>query len=427
MLKEPLVVEEKLNIAMFSIHSCPVGELGTKDTGGMNVYIRELAGEFGNRGHRVDIYTRVHDPDDPQVIHLNENTRVIHLHAGKNGYMNKLAIYPYLEDLTGALENFMLRESLHYDLIHSHYWLSGQVGRWAQARWNVPHMLMFHTLGAVKNATGVGEEEPSLRITTERQIVQQCHRIIAATEREKSELMRFYGAEPEKMSVVPCGVNMEVFQPVDKAYARRQLGFADDEKIVLYVGRFAALKGIDRLLKAMTHLRHHNGLKLVIIGGDGHGAPEFKAFQRLSSELGINDMISFVGRIEQGDLPPYYSAADLLAVPSYHESFGLVALEALACGTPVVATEVGAMNSVICEGKTGSVVADSRPLAFARAIHDFVSKPHHAMGSVDYIRHSARQFNWSHIAKAMIEEYESMLAGFNFLSMPKTSSKAAFI
>ncbi|MFV9646934.1 MAG: glycosyltransferase, partial [Desulfobacterales bacterium] len=305
--------EEKLNVAMFSIHSCPVGELGTKDTGGMNVYIRELAGELGNRGHRVDIYTRVHDPNDPQVIHLNENARVIHLRAGKNGYMHKVAIYPYLDDFTGTLENFILRENLHYDLIHSHYWLSGQVGRWAQARWNVPHMLMFHTLGAVKNTTGVGKEEPLLRITTERQIVQNCHRIIAATEREKSELMRFYGAESEKMNVVPCGVNMEVFQPVDKGSARRQLGFSDDEKIVLYVGRFAALKGIDRLLKAMTHLRHHKGLKLVIIGGDGHGAPEFEALQRLSSELGINDMISFIGRIEQGDLPPYYSAADLLA------------------------------------------------------------------------------------------------------------------
>ncbi len=416
--------EEKLNVAMFSIHSCPVGELGTKDTGGMNVYIRELAGELGNRGHRVDIYTRVHDPNDPQVIHLNENVRVIHLRAGKNGYMHKVAIYPYLDDFTGTLENFILRENLHYDLIHSHYWLSGQVGRWAQARWNVPHMLMFHTLGAVKNSTGVGEDEPLLRITTERQIVQNCHRIIAATEREKSELMRFYCAESGKMNVVPCGVNMEVFQPVDKGSARRQLGFSDDEKIVLYVGRFAALKGIDRLLKAMTHLRHHNGLKLVIVGGDGHGAPEFEAIQRLSSELGINDMISFIGRIEQGDLPPYYSAADLLAVPSYHESFGLVALEALACGTPVVATEVGAMNSVICEGKTGSVVADSRPQAFARAIHDFFSKPRHAMESADSIRNSVRQFNWSHVAKAMIEKYESMLADFNFSKMKVLGARA---
>ena len=425
--KEKAGKAKQLKIAMFSIHSCPVGELGTKDTGGMNVYIQELAGQLGNRGHRIDIYTRVHDPNDPQVIHLNDNARVIHLKAGKNGHMHKLSIYPYLDDFTGALKDFVTRNGLQYDLIHSHYWLSGQVGRWAQSRWDAPHMVMFHTLGAVKNSTGVGKKEPLLRIKTERQLVKHCHRIIAATEREKTELSQFYGAEAEKINVVPCGVNMDLFRPVEKAYARRHLGFDDKEHIILYVGRFAALKGIDRLLKAMTHLRHLQNLKLVIIGGDGDTAPEFIEFQRMSSKLGIHDRIMFTGRLEQDELPQYYSAADLLAVPSYHESFGLVALEALACGTPVIATEVGAMDSVICEGKTGSVVADSRPPAFARGIRDFISNPLSETESVDSIRNSVRRFNWSNIAKAMIEEYESMLADFNFSNMPKTSSKAAFI
>lgn len=412
---------------MFSIHSCPVGELGTKDTGGMNVYIRELAGELGKRGHRVDIYTRVHDPRDPQVIHLNDNARVIHLRAGKNGYMHKLAIYPYLDDFTGALESFVREENLHYDLIHSHYWMSGQVGQWAQARWRVPHMLMFHTLGAVKNTTGVGEKEPLLRIKTERQLVEHCHRLITATEREKEELIQFYGAKPEKMSVIPCGVNMDLFRPVNKAFARKQLGFADDEKIVLYVGRFAALKGIDRLLKAMAKLHSYRGLKLVIIGGDGDGTPELKAFRRLSSDLGINDMISFVGRAEQRDLPPYYSAADILAVPSYHESFGLVALEALACGTPVVATNVGAMNRVIASGKTGRVVAESSPAAFGEAILEFVVKQRHELESQETIRNSVEHLNWPHVAEAMITEYESMLADCNFAAVPETYPAAASI
>jgi len=411
---------------MFSIHSCPVGELGTKDTGGMNVYIRELAGQLGNRGHRVDIYTRVHDPRDPQVIYLNENARVIHLRAGKNGYMHKLAIYPFLDDFTGALEDFVLQENLQYDLIHSHYWLSGQVGRWAQSRWDAPHMVMFHTLGAVKNSTGVGQREPLLRIKTERQLSKHCHRIIAATEREKIELGRFYGAEPQKISVVPCGVNMDIFRPIEKAHARKHLSFDDNENIVLYVGRFAALKGIDRLLKAMTHLRDLKNLKLVIIGGDGNTSPEFKEFQRLSAKLEINDSIVFAGRLEQTGLPQYYSAADLLAVPSYHESFGLVALEALACGTPVVATDVGAMDRVICEGKTGCVVADSRPGALARAIRNVISMPRHEMGSVASIRNSVRHFNWSTVAGAMVEEYGSMLDEFNFLNMPKPTSQAAF-
>ena len=425
--KESAKGKKPLSIAMFSIHSCPVGELGTKDTGGMNVYVRELAGQLGKRGHHVDIYTRVHDPNDPQVIHLNDNARVIHLKAGKNGHMHKLAIYPYLDDFTGALKAFVSRNALQYDLIHSHYWLSGQVGQWAQHRWNAPHMMMFHTLGAVKNTTGVGTKEPLLRIKTEKQMVAHCHRIIAATAREKSELTRFYGAEPRKMSVVPCGVNMDLFRPLDKAQSRNRLGFHPGEKIVLYVGRFAALKGIDRLLKAMTHLRDLTDLKLLIIGGDGDTAPEFIEFKRLSAELGIDDRIMFGGRLEQNELPQYYSAADLLAVPSYHESFGLVALEALACGTPVVATEVGAMDRVIFEGKNGCVVADSRPSSFAGAIRNFVSKPLGEMESVASIRASVSQFNWSDVADAMIADYKSMLAEYNHSNMQKTSSTAASI
>ena len=418
---------EPLSIAMFSIHSCPVGELGTKDTGGMNVYVRELASQLGRRGHHIDIYTRVHDPKDPQVIRLNDNARVIHLKAGKNGHMHKLAIFPYLDDFSGALQDFVARNGLQYDLIHSHYWISGQVGRWAQHRWNAPHMMMFHTLGAVKNTTGVGSKEPLLRLKTERQLVAHCHRIIAATTREKTELAQFYNAELPKISVVPCGVNMDLFRPVDKADARSRLGFGEKEKIVLYVGRFAALKGIDRLLKAMTHLGDLRDLKLVIIGGDGAGAPEFIEFQRLSSELKISDKILFAGRLEQEELPRYYSAADLLAVPSYHESFGLVALEALACGTPVVATEVGAMDSVISQGKTGCVVVDSRPAAFARAIREFVSKPPDEVESVDSIRASVRSFNWSDIADKMIAEYESVLAEHKCSRMQKTSSTAALV
>jgi D-inositol-3-phosphate glycosyltransferase len=266
-----------------------------------------------------------------------------------------------------------------------------------------------------------------LRIKTEKQLVAHCDRIIAATAREKTELTRFYSAESQKMRVVPCGVNMDLFQPVEKAYARKCLGFKDNEKIILYVGRFAALKGIDRLLKAMTHLRDLPDLKLVIIGGDGDSAPQYIEFKRLAAELDVNDKIVFAGRLEQNELPQYYGAADLLAVPSYHESFGLVALEALACGTPVVATEVGAMESVICEGKSGRVVADSRPSSFAEAIRNFVSKPLSEMESAASIRASVCQFNWSDIADTMIAEYESMLAEYHHLNMQKTSSAAASI
>jgi D-inositol-3-phosphate glycosyltransferase len=283
---------------------------------------------------------------------------------------------------------------------------------------------MFHTLGAVKNTTGVGEVEPLLRIATEKQLVENCHRIVAATQREVTELGHYYDADPDKITVIPCGVNLNRFQPVNKPAARKKLGFDNDEKILLYVGRFSALKGIDRLLHAMRHLRRHTSLRLVIIGGDGRTAPDSIEFQRLSSESGMENRILFTGRIEQDDLPPYYSAADLLVVPSYHESFGLVALEALACGTPVIATEVGAMGSIICEGKTGRVVTDPKPAALANAIGDVISKPHAGMEPAAAIRESVRKFSWSHIADAMIEEYRSLLGHCDFSDMQRCASKA---
>ena len=403
-----------LRIAMLSIHSCPIGELGTQDTGGMNVYIRELAGELGSRGHQVDVYTRRHDPKDSQIIELDERVRLIHLRAGNNRDMHKLVIYSHLPDFSSALENFRKREGLQYDLVHSHYWLSGRVGSWAKQCWGVPHILMFHTLGAVKNVIGVGEEEPELRVATEKQLVKTCDRVIASTEREKGELIRHYGAPPETIGVVPCGVNLDLFRPVDKASARQQLGFDQKAGIVLYVGRFSPLKGIDRLLAAMTYLPHNQAVRLVIIGGDGHNKPESQKLQRLSKELGILNAVTFAGRIEQGDLAPYYSAADVLVVPSHHESFGLVALESLACGTPVVATKVGAMEVIVREGETGCVLTSATPRLLANKIWRFVSKAREEARSADSIRASVVRFSWSNVADALIEEYRAVIRRWRF-------------
>ena len=416
--KNSALEAKTLHLAMFSVHSCPVGELGTKDTGGMNVYIRELACELGKRGHRIDIFTRLHDPNDSQIIVLGKNVRLIHLRAGYNGYMSKLAIYPHLPDFSRALENFRKKEGLHYDLVHSHYWLSGQIGKWAQDSWNVPHILMFHTLGAVKNATGVGEKEPVIRITFEKQLAKTTGRLIAATEQEKVELIRYYKALPERIGVVPCGVNLALFRPVDRVKARQELGLGRDEKIILYVGRFTPLKGIDRLLKSMTFLRNNGKPRLVIIGGDGQDTPEFKKMQKTTWDFGINDIFHFAGRVEQKDLPFYYSAADVLVVSSYHESFGLVALEALACGTPVVATDVGGMKRIIDEGKTGVVIKNNAPpYPFAREISRFLSMSCDKAASTESTRASVLRFGWSNIADAIIREYWTALKdhsdGFN--------------
>ena len=199
----------------------------------------------------MDVYTRVHDPKDKQIIKLGHNARLIHLKAGDDEEINKLAVYPHLPEFARQLENFRKRNRLQYDLVYSHYWLSAWVGRHRQVWWNVPHMAMFHTLGAIKNALGIGEAEPELRIKTERYLIKNCHRIIAATGKEKEDIVLYYGASPETVSVVPCGVNLELFRPMDKEKAKKQLGFKNNGKSILFVGRIEPLKGIDKLLMAM--------------------------------------------------------------------------------------------------------------------------------------------------------------------------------
>ena len=375
----------------------------------MSVYIRELARHLGTFGHRVDIYTRLNGTPHNQIIDLHENVRLIHLSAGSNGYVQKLALYYYLSDFLRALEGFKNQQDLRYDLIHSHYWLSGRLGSWVQDRWDIPHIVMFHTLGTVKNIAAVADPEPDLRIATEKKLTRTCDRILAPTDREKENLLKYCHTPVEKIGVVPCGVNLDLFQPMDKVAARKRLGFGADGPIVLYVGRFDPIKGIDRLLEAMAYLKHFKRMQLIIVGGDGPDTPEYQNLQRLTAGFGIEQSVRFVGRIEQKNLPPYYSAADALVIPSYYESFGLVGLESLACGTPVVATRVGAMARILKQGKTGLVVADPTPRRLANNIEKILSNAESTLLSAHAIRDSVVKYGWSNVASAVVNEYETML------------------
>jgi D-inositol-3-phosphate glycosyltransferase len=269
---------------------------------------------------------------------------------------------------------------------------------------------MYHTLGAVKNSIGIGENDPELRIVSERETVQDCQRIIVATEKERQNLIRYYDALPGKIGVVPCGVNMELFQPVARAAARRELGLTE-AKVLLFVGRIDPLKGIDRLLKALPRLPFREGLKLVIIGGDENSRPEIEKLKKLSVELKIQDLVRFEGLIKHEQLPYYYSAADVCTVPSYYESFGLVALEALACGTPVLATDVGDMKNIIRPGETGYVIEDNAPGKIADGIARLLKKPERDRESVLAVRASVSRFGWSNIAEKVIAELQRVAAG----------------
>ena len=398
---------KQLRIAMLSIHSNPIGELGTNDTGGMSVYIRELARELGKRRHRIDVYTRLQNGRHQPVVDLFENVRLIHLGIPNNGHLSRLALYPYLPDFFRSMENFRSHEGIAYDLIHSHYWISGRLGNWAQELWNRPHLAMLHTLGEVKNRTGVGRPEPELRIAAEKQLVNNCHRILAPTDREKDSLMSYYGVCGEKIGVVPCGVNLDLFQPQDKQATRKQLGFDPDDIILLYVGRFEPLKGIEGLLEAISHLKRHQRLRLVLVGGDGDEAPESRLLRQKATSLGIEDKVLFAGRVEQKYLPPYYSSADVLVISSHYESFGLVGLEALACGRPVVSTPVGAMETLINQSQAGYVISDTLPRSLATGIQSIISNPN--LPRADEIRKSVLKYSWSNVATAILMEYETAI------------------
>jgi D-inositol-3-phosphate glycosyltransferase len=398
----------KMKIAMIAAHSCPVGELGAKDTGGMSVYIRELARELSKQGHTVDVYTRVHDPADPIIDDLGEGARLIHLKAGQEAKINKLEVYEYLPEFTRNLENFRENNGLTYDLIFSHYWLSGLVGKKLQQRWHVPHAIMFHTLGAVKNAIGIGESDPVLRIAAEKELIDSCQCVIAATEKGKKELEQYYGAAPSKISIVPCGVNMKLFQPVTQSLARQKLGLTD-EKVLLFVGRLDPLKGADRLLEAIPYLKNFKGLRLVIIGGDESSRSEIEKLQKRCVELGISDKVIFQGTVKQTELPGFYSAADVCVVPSYYESFGLVPLEALACGTPVVAADVADVKNIIRQSKTGCVVGTNTPENLADGIARILSRPPRDIETALAIRASVSRFSWENVAVGIIREFGTVL------------------
>jgi D-inositol-3-phosphate glycosyltransferase len=390
---------------MLSIHSSPLGPLGTRDTGGMSVYIRETARELGRMGHRVDIFTRrTAEVGDP-VTALAKNVRLVHLSTGNGRNVPKEALHRYTADFHRALESFRNRHFLDYDLIHSHYWLSGSLGEMAQESWQRPHIITFHTLGAVKNSIGVGEPESLLRIATEKNLTATCERVLSTTPKDKVQLIRLYDAVSDKIGVVPCGVDLNLFRPLDKAVARRRLGFASDHPIILFVGRFDSVKGIDRLVTAMTYLRRRDSLRLVLVGGDGPASSATRRLQKQARDLGLQETVTFAGRIDQERLPPYYSAADVLVVPSLYESFGLVGLEALACGTPVVATAVGAMESILQEGRIGQVVTEPAPRLLADAIDAFLPNKARKTASAADIRASVMQFSWSKVAAALVAEY----------------------
>ena len=399
--------ENKHNIAMLSVHSSPLGQPGARDTGGMSIYIRELARELAGLGNSIDIFTRAQDPKSEEVVNFAPNARLIQIKAGDQGDIDKLLVYSIAPDFACSIENFRKKNNLKYDLIFSHYWISGITGRYLQAGWQVPQMTMFHTLGAIKNALGIGEDEPDLRVEEERQVAADSRRIIASTETEKIALFRFYDVPPEKVGVLPCGVNTDEFKPRDKALMREKLGLGESP-IILIVGRIERLKGLERIIMALPYLSSIKP-KLVIVGDDGNRSGEIQNLKLLAIKNDVADSILFRGLVPHEQLSEYYNASDVCAFPSYYESFGLVPLEALACGTPVVSSNVGDLQKIIRNGETGYVLTDLRPRILAEKLAEVLSKTNPRFHDQQRIRSSISSYSWSNIAEAMSLEFDRLL------------------
>jgi len=363
-------------IGVISVHTCPLAALGGKETGGMNVYVREVSRHLGRLGLEVDVFTRSQTPGVPMVVPLGPGARVIHVEAGPQRPVPPPDIVPDLDKFTDEVMAFKAQTGAEYALLHGHYWLSGLVAVELSRRLNgIPVVQMFHTLGVVKNALAEqpAEQVPQARVDAEAKVAARADRIVAATPLESAELAWYCGADVGKVRTIPCGVDVELFSPGSVAAARERLGL-DAEWVLLFVGRPAPIKGLEVLLQALARLKADGlsrvAVRLIIVGGDRNeeGNEDRARLRALADTLGVGAWLDFKGPEPQSALPEYYRAADLCLVPSHHESFGMAALEAMACGATVVASRVGGLATTIQDGVTGVLVPPRDDVALATAI-----------------------------------------------------------
>ena len=389
---------------MLSVHTSPLSQPGTGDAGGLNVYVLQTALHLARRGVEVEIFTRATSSADAATVRVAPGVLVRNVAAGPFEGLDKYDLPTQLCAFTaGVLRAEANHDPGHYDIVHSHYWLSGQVGWLARDRWAVPLVHTAHTLAAVKNAALADGDapEPPLRAVGEQQVVDEADRLIVNTESEAHQLVSLHNADPRRIDVVHPGVDLQTFSPGDRTAARATLGLPAGDRIVAFVGRIQPLKAPDVLLRAAALLPD---VRVLIAGGpSGSGLAAPDTLVRLAAELGIADRVSFLPPQSRDQLVNVYRAADLVAVPSYSESFGLVAVEAQACGTPVVAAAVGGLPVAVADGRSGALVAGHGAGAWAAAITGLLEADAAAL-SRGAIEHAGR-FSWDHTVDALLASY----------------------
>lgn len=419
----------KTRIAFISDHASPIAALGGVDTGGQNVYVGELAYQLARKGYEVDIFTRWEHAQLPQVVQWRNGVRVVHIKAGPVECIPKEQLLPYMADFRENMLAFMRNEQIQYDLIHANFFMSALVALELKAILHVPFVVTFHALGHVRRIhQGEQDKFPPERLDIESSAIKLADYIIAECPQDREDLIKYYNAPPDKIRVVPCGVNTEEMFPVDQRLARMKLKLPQDDFVLLQLGRMVQRKGVDNVIRALTKLRYTGTrIRLIIVGGEdevcGLGYnPEIARLKQLAKELGVQHCVTFAGRKGREELKYYYAAADIFITTPWYEPFGITPLEAMACGTAVIGADVGGIKYSILDGKTGLLVPPKDPQALADKINELLMRRPvlEEMGR-NGIKRVQALFTWERVAQLMSRLYEKAIAS-NDIALSGTMS-----
>jgi glycosyltransferase involved in cell wall biosynthesis len=407
-------------IAFISIHGDPLARLGGTHHGGQNVYVKELTRYLGALGVSTDVYSRWESKEQPREETYSDKTRVIRIPVGPPEAIQKEKIVKLLGELATWIPAYQIQNGLQYQLVHSHYYFSGAVGIHLKNTWGIPLVHTFHSLGAVKGETlGEKDRSPDTRLEIERKICQSADRIIATSPQEKLDLAEYYQTDPSKVTVIPCGVNLELFHPLPQEQSRTEIAFSMDIFLITYVGRLEERKGIDTLLEAI-HLVDDPQVQAVIVGGPPTDKPflswkelaedPFGNYMAMIEEFGIDNQVTFTGGKPQDQLSKYYSASDVTVIPSYYEPFGMTAIEAMACGSSVIASRVGGLKTTVKENIVGALFEPRSASQLAEKIKILKDQP----ATNKELRKNARpyveeNFSWRTVASSVAGVYQELL------------------
>jgi D-inositol-3-phosphate glycosyltransferase len=423
-------------IALISEHGDPAAELGKEAAGGQNVYVRQVGKALAALGYQVDMFTRKANSSDPEIVQHSTFCRTIRLVAGPQAYVARDEMMPYMPEFVEALLSFQTKHSMTYKVIHTHYWMSGWVGMQLRKRYPVKLVHTYHSLGAVKYLS-VPEipKVASKRLTVEKDILETYDCVVATSPQEQDDLRQLV-SRAGNTQIIPCGTDVDNFQLMSKLESRQAVNIDHKDRVILYVGRFDQRKGIETLVRAVgqiyaecadlavdLHQIEKHRLRLVIVGGSDPDQPDGQErlrIQELVADLGITEQTNFVGMVGHDRLPLYYSAADVCVVPSHYEPFGLVAIEAMACGTPVVASAVGGLNFTVVAEETGILVPAQDVDGFAQAIkHTLVDHEWAQKARRNSAQRVITYFSWSGVAQQLSALYQELLAA---PEQPKTAA-----